>query len=1185
MVNIKNLFASAGLISLVIITALITDSAKVSASSITRVGGENRYATASQVAKTNWTSGSENAVLVSGEGYADSVSASVLAKKLGAPILLTQSASLSADAKSALETLKPKNVYVIGGTASISSSIESALKLDYNVTRLGGNDRYATNLAVVNKLVDLGVSKDNIIVVAGTGFSDALSVAPVAAAKDEILILTDNNVDSIKSTINFAKDSNVTVVGTTNVVSDAVYKALKADNRINGGADRFATNLAVLKAFDGDFNAGKIYVANATGQGYADALVASALAGKYSVPLILTDTEESTATNKAVDYIKIKIKKNTDLQVVGGTGVVPQSVEDKINSLFENNKDSNSNDNDDNDSSDSSDKSSNKLTNATNAVVKAENSKLQADVDSAKALVDALEGSSDKTSLLNRLQTVQDEINQANAGKEALDKATAAVTKAESSKLQADVSSAKILVDALEDGSDKTSLINRLKVVQNEIDQLISQGQKQELKDAISAVSKAESSKLQNDVNFAKTLVDALSDEDTKTSLENRLEIVQNEINQINNQQQALTKANDAISKAESSKSQVDVDSAKALIMALPDSTYKTSLQNRLNVVQNVIDATLAVQEAEQNNGNYAPYNTAKELVDALPDSLDKTALETRLSNLKILIDAVDAVFNAEGSSTTEDYNKAKVLVDALPSSSDKTSLENRLNTVDIIIKSKEYLATAQSTLIQEDLDKAIQEIDKLDDNVIRDGLLEQAEDIQNQIDTMDDEQKLQQATDAVTHVESTMTQEDYTTAITLVTALPDSPDKNGLLSRLDEVQYEISQISINKQKLDTATAAVIEAENSKVQADVDNAKSLVAVLKDSTDKEALQARLQAVQDEINQAGTGQEALDTATQAVVKAESTEFKVDVDSAKALVTALPDNGDKTSLLNRLQVIQPILTTHQEFYDTIKNSLQNFDESLDIYVDEDDAYESSDKYYFLTTIDEIKRDNPDLNAELLRYSYPTSSLPKITQLNGITKYKLNITFNYTGTNENMISKRETVASKVNEIVNSVTNATMTDYQKELALHDYLVNNCHYNYDVAEGIDVKKENNPDIYTAYGVLINGDAVCEGYADAMYRLLKAVGIDSMMVVGTVSSDGGVSYGDHAWNIVKIGGQYYQLDPTWDDPTYFSGPNEPIPGYNDPTHDYFNVTDDFLSQDHIWDKSKYPVCNSIEYSYK
>jgi putative cell wall-binding protein/transglutaminase-like putative cysteine protease len=1142
-VNIKNLFASAGLISLVIITALITDSAKVSASSITRVGGENRYTTASQVAKTNWTNGSENVVLVSGEGYADSVSASVLAKKLGAPILLTQSASFSADAKSALETLKPKNVYVIGGTASISSSIESALKLDYNVTRLGGNDRYATNLAVANKLVDLGVSKDNIIVVAGTGFSDALSVAPVAAAKGQILLLATNDQAKTQPVIDFVKKNNskTTVVGTKNIINDTIYNALGASSRVDGGADRFATNIRVLNNFENDLKNDKLYIANASKATpdnlYADALVASAVAGKYSAPLVLTDTADSDATKNAVDYIGTKATKDTDLQVVGGTGVVPQSVEDKINSLFENNKDSNSNDNDDNDSSDSSDKSSNKLTNATNAVVKAENSKLQADVDSAKALVDALEGSSDKTSLLNRLQTVQDEINQANAGKEALDKATAAVTKAESSKLQADVSSAKILVDALEDGSDKTSLINRLKVVQNEIDQLISQGQEQELKDAISAVSKAESSKLQDDVNFAKTLVDALSDEDTKTSLENRLEIVQNEINQINNQQQALTKANDAISKAESSKSQVDVDSAKALIMALPDSTDKTSLQNRLNVVQNVIDATSAVQEAEQNNGNYAPYNTAKKLVDALP------------------------------------------------SSSDKTSLENRLNTVDIIIKSKEYLATAQSTLIQEDLDKAIQEIDKLDDNVIRDGLLEQAEDIQNQIDTMDDEQKLQQATDAVTHVESTMTQEDYTTAITLVTALPDSPDKNGLLSRLDEVQYEISQISINKQKLDTATAAVIEAENFKVQADVDNAKSLVAVLKDSTDKEALQARLQAVQDEINQAGTGQEALDTATQAVVKAESTEFKVDVDSAKALVTALPDNGDKTSLLNRLQVIQPILTTHQEFYDTIKNSLQNFDESLDIYVDEDDAYESSDKYYFLTTIDEIKRDNPDLNAELLRYSYPTSSLPKITQLNGITKYKLNITFNYTGTNENMISKRETVASKVNEIVNSVTNATMTDYQKELALHDYLVNNCHYNYDVAEGIDVKKENNPDIYTAYGVLINGDAVCEGYADAMYRLLKAVGIDSMMVVGTVSSDGGVSYGDHAWNIVKIGGQYYQLDPTWDDPTYFSGPNEPIPGYNDPTHDYFNVTDDFLSQNHTWDKSQYPICNSTEYAYQ
>ncbi|WP_249175201.1 cell wall-binding repeat-containing protein [Clostridium tyrobutyricum] len=68
--------------------------------------------------------------------------------------------------------------------------MESGLKSDYTVTRLAGSDRYATNLAAANYLADtLKLSKENIIAVSGTGFSDALTVAPVAASKDEYYYL------------------------------------------------------------------------------------------------------------------------------------------------------------------------------------------------------------------------------------------------------------------------------------------------------------------------------------------------------------------------------------------------------------------------------------------------------------------------------------------------------------------------------------------------------------------------------------------------------------------------------------------------------------------------------------------------------------------------------------------------------------------------------------------------------------------------------------------------------------------------------------------------------------------------------------------------------------------------------------------------------------------------------------
>lgn len=328
--------ASATLMSLVLTTALTAGPVKAAAGSVTRTGGADRYETAAKVATTNWTS-AENVILVNGLSYADSVSASVLAKKLNAPILLTEADSLNSNAKSALEKLSPKNVYIVGGTGAVSQSVESSLS-DYEVTRLAGTNRYDTNLAVANKLVDLGVSKDNMLAVTGQAYSDALSAAPVAAAKDQILLLTTNDKTSMKATDEFAKDANVTVIGTTNSVDADTYSNLAADKRIDGGKDRFATNINILKAFDSDLKDDALYAAtgkaNADGvkdTAFADALVASAIAGKNSAPLVLLDSDSSDATSNALNYIGTKATKSTDLQVVGGTGVVSDSLVSKIN--------------------------------------------------------------------------------------------------------------------------------------------------------------------------------------------------------------------------------------------------------------------------------------------------------------------------------------------------------------------------------------------------------------------------------------------------------------------------------------------------------------------------------------------------------------------------------------------------------------------------------------------------------------------------------------------------------------------------------------------------------------------------------------------------------------------------------------------------------------------------------------
>ncbi len=325
--------ASATVVGLVLST-VATGNVKAAPGDVTRVGGADLYETASKVAKANWKDGAENVVLVSGEGYADSLSASVLATKLNAPIILTSSKNLDKNAKDALTSLKPKNVYVVGGNYVISKEVRNEVKgLGLNIAKeLYGNTQFDTNLAIANYLVDdLKVDPSEVLVVNGKdGYADALSVAPVAASKGQVLLIVSKNPADAEGAAKFVKahNSKVTVVGTKNIVPTAVLEKLgaKEENRVNGGLTQFDTNLNVMKHFELKYD--KVYVADAsdTKKGYADALVASAIAGRTGSALILTDRGNSKYTQNAINHIKENKNDKTEVEALGGNAVMPEEV-------------------------------------------------------------------------------------------------------------------------------------------------------------------------------------------------------------------------------------------------------------------------------------------------------------------------------------------------------------------------------------------------------------------------------------------------------------------------------------------------------------------------------------------------------------------------------------------------------------------------------------------------------------------------------------------------------------------------------------------------------------------------------------------------------------------------------------------------------------------------------------------
>lgn len=92
------------------------------------------------------------------------------------------------------------------------------------------------------------------------------------------------------------------------------------------------------------------------------------------------------------------------------------------------------------------------------------------------------------------------------------------------------------------------------------------------------------------------------------------------------------------------------------------------------------------------------------------------------------------------------------------------------------------------------------------------------------------------------------------------------------------------------------------------------------------------------------------------------------------------------------------------------------------------------------------------------------------------------------------------------------------LSEAKKITKIHDYICNHVDYAYNSTE---------EQIYTAYGALCTGKAVCQGYAVLFYRMCKEAGLSVRIISGTGNG------GPHAWNIVRLGSKYYNVDCTWD----------------------------------------------------
>ncbi|NLE69942.1 MAG: leucine-rich repeat protein [Clostridiales bacterium] len=125
--------------------------------------------------------------------------------------------------------------------------------------------------------------------------------------------------------------------------------------------------------------------------------------------------------------------------------------------------------------------------------------------------------------------------------------------------------------------------------------------------------------------------------------------------------------------------------------------------------------------------------------------------------------------------------------------------------------------------------------------------------------------------------------------------------------------------------------------------------------------------------------------------------------------------------------------------------------------------------------------------------------------------------------------------VAGKVASLASQCNAAASGPYAKAKWMHDWLTRNANY------------DETYTIYKPEGVLLLGSGVCDSYARAYQMLLKAVGVPCLYVSSVA--------GNHAWNLVQLGGNWYHVDVTWDDPV----------GGGQENHRYFLISDDRIRE--------------------
>lgn len=200
----------------------------------------------------------------------------------------------------------------------------------------------------------------------------------------------------------------------------------------------------------------------------------------------------------------------------------------------------------------------------------------------------------------------------------------------------------------------------------------------------------------------------------------------------------------------------------------------------------------------------------------------------------------------------------------------------------------------------------------------------------------------------------------------------------------------------------------------------------------------------------------------------------------------------------------------------------------------------YETPININHQVTVDDFKNLFELVKNNALRYHYIPNQFSYSYDRN--TNLVTQLLIEYTHSKSQSQTMITELDNKIEQIISGIT-PQMNQFDRLKYLHDSIIKICTYDL-----------NAPNAHTAYGALVDGAAVCEGYSKAMTLLCNRIGIESILVTGYGNGQ------DHMWNMIKYNGNWYHMDVTWDDPISTFGGNYI-------QYDYFNITTAQVKLDH------------------